>query len=109
MKRQPIKSSSILTAGYEWDGAKESGTLEIEFTSTAVYRYLAVPLEAWRAFLATDSKGGYFVARIRDRFKFECVYRPPRKEKTNGTKDKEAIPATSRSEARTKEKKARIS
>ena len=80
MDRQPIQSSSIVSAG--WDGKD----LELEFSSKAVYLYRNVPEKIWQEFLAAASKGHYFAMWIRWSYAFECVYRPPRPklEKTNG-------------------------
>lgn len=73
MKRQHVNSSSILTAGYEWDAEKESGTLEIEFSSGGVYAYIDVPRHVWNAFMATDRKGGYFIFAIKGKYQYTCV------------------------------------
>ena len=44
--------------------------LDVEFTSGRVYRYLGVPEAVARGLRHARSKGGYFNAAIRDRFRF---------------------------------------
>jgi hypothetical protein len=69
IKRQPVESSVLASAGY--DAAKR--LLEIEFHSGAIYRYLEVPEEIYRRLLAAESKGHFFGASIRDKFRSERV------------------------------------
>ena len=69
IKRQPVESSVLAAVGY--DAAKR--TLEIEFHSGAIYRYLEVPEEIHRRLLAAESKGHFFCAAIRDKFRSERV------------------------------------
>ena len=44
--------------------------LYLRFTSGDVYRYFDVPAEVYRAFLDADSKGRFFLAHIRDAFRY---------------------------------------
>ena len=69
IKRQPIESSVIATAGYD----EKVRVLEIEFHSGALYRYLGVPEEIFRRLLAAESKGQFFGANIRNKFRSERV------------------------------------
>ena len=69
IKRQPVESSVLAAVGY--DAAKR--LLEIEFHSGAIYRYLEVPEEIHRRLLAAESKGHFFGASIRDKFRSERV------------------------------------
>jgi hypothetical protein len=69
IKRQPVDSSVLASAGY--DSAKR--LLEIEFHSGAIYRYLEVPEEIYRRLLAAESKGHFFGAAVRDKFRSERV------------------------------------
>lgn len=62
MKRTPMESSLIRSAGYD----EASKTLEVEFTSGGVYEYYNVPLQAYKELLAAASHGRYFLANIRD-------------------------------------------
>ena len=73
--RQPVQSSVLAAAGYD---AKRR-RLEIEFHSGAIYRYLEVPQEIFRRLLAAESKGQFFGAAIRGKFRSELV--KPRKAK----------------------------
>lgn len=68
MERQPVVSSNLVSVGYDEDGS----TLEVEFKSGAVYRYLNVPLfEYERLMAAVDSHGAYFNANIKDTYSYE--------------------------------------
>ena len=69
MRREPFDSTAIASAGYE----TETGTLEVEFTSGAVYRYRLVPASVWRELRAAPSAGRYFSERIRDRYPAEWM------------------------------------
>ena len=64
-----LDSSSLRSAGY----SAEPGTLEITFPSGAIYRYSGVPHHVYQALLDASSKGRYFNAVIRSRFRFECI------------------------------------
>ncbi len=67
MQRIPISSSTVKSAGYV------DGILEIEFRKGPVYRYFDVPTEVAEAFMASDSKGRYFLTHIRDRYEYNEV------------------------------------
>ena len=69
IKRQPVESSVLAAVGYD----AQRRVLEIEFHSGAIYRYLEVPEEIHRRLLAAESKGHYFGANIRDKFRSERV------------------------------------
>ena len=69
IERQPVQSTVLAAVGY--DAAKRF--LEIEFHSGAIYRYLEVPEEIHRRLLAAESKGHFFGANIRDKFRCERV------------------------------------
>lgn len=64
MKRQPLRSSVLVTAGYDASTAE----LELEFASGDVYRYYAVPPSVFKALLAAESPGAYFNTQITDRY-----------------------------------------
>ena len=72
IERHPVESSVIATVGY--DAGKQM--LEIEFRSGAIYRYLEVPEEIHKRLLAAESKGHFFGANIRNKFRSERV-KPP--------------------------------
>jgi hypothetical protein len=69
IERQPVQSTVLAAVGY--NPAKRF--LEIEFHSGAIYRYLEVPEEIHRRLLAAESKGHFFGANIRDKFRSERV------------------------------------
>ena len=47
--------------------------LEVMFTTGRVYHYYAVPQSLYQEFIAAPSKGQFFNARIRDRFRYREV------------------------------------
>jgi len=61
MKRVPVESSAIASIGYD----VEDGTLEVEFSSGTVYRYLRVPADVAAALCGADSRGKYFGEFVR--------------------------------------------
>ena len=65
IERRPVESSVLASAGYD----SRKRLLEIEFRSGAIYRYLEVPEEIYRRLLAAESKGHFFGANIRDKFR----------------------------------------
>ena len=69
MHRDPVASSSIVSAGYE----PSSETLEIEFANGGVYQYYNVPPSIYEAFLNAGSKGLFFISQIKDRFPYARV------------------------------------
>jgi len=84
MNRIPIRSSSIISAGYD----PETREMDIEFSSLAVYRYSDVTLGLWRAFMDSKSKGVFFATYIRVRDKYTCIRPRPTKEQSHGDSDK---------------------
>ncbi len=69
VKREKVKSSNIKSIGYE----SLKSTLEIEFTTGAVYQYLNVPQRAWSNLMASKSKGFYFAKYIKHNYRYERV------------------------------------
>lgn len=69
IKREPVESSVLASAGYD----AQRRMLEIEFHSGAIYRYLDVPEDIFRKLLAAESKGQFFGAKIRNKFRSERV------------------------------------
>lgn len=67
MRREPVSSESLREVGYE------DGTLEVEFTTGTVYRYFDVPERVYDELMAAASKGTFFNAQIRDRFRYARV------------------------------------
>lgn len=70
MRRQPLESGAISTAGYD----PATAVLEIEFTSGEVYRYYAVPPSVHRGLFAAESAGRYFREHIREVYPTEHTY-----------------------------------
>ena len=66
MHREPVASSANSSVGYD----PESETLEVEFTSGAVYEYYGVPRKVFRSLMAAPSKGQFLAKRIKDRYEF---------------------------------------
>jgi hypothetical protein len=64
--RTPVVSSLLKSIGYSIDT-----TLELEFRSGAIYRYLAVPQAVFEALIAAKSKGAYFNRNVRNRFPYQ--------------------------------------
>lgn len=64
VEQKLVKSQAIRAVGYEDPGQ----TLEIEFTSGRIYRYLGVPRSLYDWLLRSPSKGGIFNRMIRDRY-----------------------------------------
>lgn len=69
MRRKPVSSSVIATVGYD----AETQTLEVEFHSGAIYRYLGVPEFDVAGLRRADSMGRFLNERIKPRYKFEFV------------------------------------
>ncbi len=63
--REPVESSAVATVGY----SKRLHAFEIEFNNGAIYRYLDVPVEVYRAFLAADSKARFYDQNIRGHYR----------------------------------------
>jgi hypothetical protein len=61
MRRAPLPSKAVISAGYDPD----TQLLELEFQGGRVYRYRGVPEGVYAFLLRTPSKGGY-VSRIID-------------------------------------------
>ncbi|CAN5464052.1 hypothetical protein BH09ACT4_BH09ACT4_03190 [soil metagenome] len=64
MKRQPLRSSVVTTAGYD----PATAVLDLEFASGDVYRYFAIPPSVFRALVDADSPGAYFNTHINDKY-----------------------------------------
>lgn len=61
MKREPVSSGAIKSAGYD---AKQK-IFEVETRQGDVYRYFDVSHEHWQGFQASTSKGAYFNTHIK--------------------------------------------
>jgi hypothetical protein len=66
MERILVTSSNIHAVGYD----SESQSLEVEFTTGAVYNYAYVPSTEHEGLMNAGSKGKYFNANIKNRYQF---------------------------------------
>ena len=73
MKREPLDSSSLRSAGYD----PAAHVLEVEFRNGGVYQYLEVPDEEFEEFITAPSKGRYLNTEIKPRHPARKL-RPPR-------------------------------
>lgn len=64
MIRQLVNSSAVRSVGYD----RRSRTLEVEFTSGEVYRYLGVERIVFGSLLRSDSLGRFVNERIKPRY-----------------------------------------
>ena len=64
MERKTVKSSNILSIGYN----EESKTLEVEFKGSRVYQYKKVPNEVYSNLMDAESHGKFFSAYIRNKY-----------------------------------------
>lgn len=65
MQREAVKSSNIKSAGYD----KAVLILEIEFATGGLYQYANVPEAVYVGLRSAPSKGRFFAARIKDRYR----------------------------------------
>lgn len=61
MRRIPVESSAVVSAGYDDKGR----FLEVEFAGGRVYRYLGVPPEIYREFMRAESCGDFVDAKVK--------------------------------------------
>jgi hypothetical protein len=57
----PVVSTDIAAAGYD----PQTGELQVQFTTGAIYSYTGVPPEVYEGFLTASSKGAYFAQVFR--------------------------------------------
>lgn len=69
MKRMPVVSSTLVSAGYDAD----INTLELEFRNGHTYCYFAVPKHIFDDLMTATSKGSYFNRNVKDRFPVQRV------------------------------------
>ena len=63
MERTPVKSSDLVSVGYD----EKSETLQIEFKN-GIYQYSNVPKEIYSELIQAPSKGKYANKSIRDKY-----------------------------------------
>ncbi|OWQ47196.1 KTSC domain-containing protein [Roseateles noduli] len=69
MNREPVASSNIASVGYD----EPSQTLEVEFTSGAVYQYYNVPQPVYEQLMQAASKGQYLAYQIKNVYPYSRV------------------------------------
>ena len=65
----PIESKMFVSVAYEPD----KQILYLRFRSGDVFRYFEFPAADHQAFLDSESRGRFFLAHIRDQFRYERV------------------------------------
>lgn len=68
MKRKPVRSSDLVSVGYD----KKAEVLEIEFKNS-VWQYADVPRKVYVALMSSPSQGRYFRKHISGKYKAEKV------------------------------------
>lgn len=63
----PVESKMFTSVAYD----EEKQILYLRFQSGDVYRYFEFPAAEYRAFLTAESRGRFFLAHIRDHFRYE--------------------------------------
>ena len=69
MERKQVKSSNILSVGYD----PEKKILEIEFSTGRVYQYSNVPQWEYDTFIKAESIGKYFYRSIKGHYEFKKI------------------------------------
>ena len=64
-----LKLDSKMLGSVAYDPDKQ--TLYLRFRTGEVYRYFGFSAEDYQNFLNAESRGKYFLANIRDRFRYE--------------------------------------
>jgi len=73
MERTPVvrdKASHVKSIGFD----AASSTLEIEFSSGAIYDYAGVPQSLYDEFVKADSLGSFVATRIRGAFEYKRLH-----------------------------------
>lgn len=71
MTWQLLESKLLTSSAYD----PENRILYLRFQSGDVYRYFDFPPEQHQQFLDAESRGRYFLAKIRNQFRFERLVR----------------------------------
>ena len=71
MKRITVKSSNIVSVGYDPD----TKTLEVEFQGGRVYQYADVSPDKYSSLMAAHSKGSYVAQNVKNAHKCACIKR----------------------------------
>ena len=71
MTWQLLESKLLTSSAYD----PENRILYLRFQSGEVYRYFDLPPEQHQQFIAAESHGRYFLANIRNQFRYERLAR----------------------------------
>jgi hypothetical protein len=63
----PVESKMFTSVAYD----QETQVLYLRFQSGDVYRYFEFPAGQYQTFLNAESRGRFFLAHIRDHFRYE--------------------------------------
>lgn len=89
----PVDSSNLAAIGFELtDPEMGDGELYVQFKTGHTFRYFQVPRERYKAFMAAESKGGYFSRFIRKKYHGEKVDDTPDVPLENRLEDTEYDP-----------------
>ena len=69
MNREPVSSTTIVSAGYD----EPSQTLEVEFANGTIYQYYNVDGGMYAQFQAAPSKGQFLHTYIRNAYPYSRV------------------------------------
>jgi hypothetical protein len=69
MERQIVISSELHSVRYD----DATNVLEVEFRTGGVYQYFGVPRELYDALMAAESKGRFFNAIIKPRYRYARI------------------------------------
>jgi hypothetical protein len=69
MERKYVKSSNLLSVGYD----AKNKILEIRFNSGNMYQYDNVPKEIYNGLMSASSKGSYFYDMIKGNYSFKQI------------------------------------
>lgn len=69
MERKALRSSNLNSVGYE----PETETLEVEFSSGAVYQYTRVPQSVYDSLCKAASPGALFADQVKSRYRFKRI------------------------------------
>lgn len=73
---RPVKSRGVRAIAYD----AEKRTLDVEFSSSKVYRYFDVPPSVYEWLSRADSKGRFINRLVKDKYRFERVDLPDAKD-----------------------------
>jgi len=68
----PVKSKGIRGVAYD----PEARTLDVEFSSSRIYRYFDVPPSVYEWLTRVESKGRFINRLVKDRYRYERIDGP---------------------------------